>query len=64
MNSKEIAELAVQIVVAVIGSGKYDCADSEKVCGLYSAVVSQVQEVYLDSKMKRFSVIYCYGKHI
>ena len=30
MNSKEIAELAAQIVVAVIGSGKYDCTDSEK----------------------------------
>ncbi|MBQ3347097.1 MAG: hypothetical protein II876_04815 [Synergistaceae bacterium] len=24
----------------------------------------KIKEVYLDSKMKRFSVIYCYGKHI
>ena len=44
MNSKEMAELATQIVVAAIGSGKLDCADSEKVCGLYSAVINQVQE--------------------
>ena len=44
MNSKEIAELATQIVVAVIGSGKYDCTDSEKVCELYSAVILQVQK--------------------
>lgn len=44
MNSKEMAELATQIVVAAIGSGKLNCADSEKVCGLYSAVINQVQE--------------------
>ena len=44
MNCKEIAELATQIVVAVIGSGKYDCTDSEKVCELYSAVILQVQK--------------------
>lgn len=44
MNSQEMAELATQIVVAAIGSGKLNCADSEKVCGLYSAVINQVRE--------------------
>ena len=38
------AARASEISGGGVGSGKYDCTDSEKVCELYSAVILQVKK--------------------
>ena len=44
MDTKQIAELATRIVVAMLENGKENCSDIGRVCEMYRAISVQISD--------------------